>query len=218
MEDAIAAAAWITNTYEALTSLDTPATAFEKQIAEINRQFNLATEQARNYGLATESIAAVQARAVEQARLERQITTQGGLLSRSRILGDFLAQAEVTSGSPQSQFEAARRQFDEAVSVARVAGNGADLSRVVQAAGTLRGANASFNGAGAAGASFESGIVAALRGLGATLDLPSFAQDFDASLTRNTNRVEDAIATLTAVAQAQRDELLNIRLAVATSR
>jgi hypothetical protein len=222
LDEALGVAQWVRQVYDSLATVKAPTTPWAEQIEALNKTFGEAIAKAREYGLATEALAANQAKAIAEIDRARAIdeaqranATLADLNRQSRILGDFLADRLTSTGSAQSQFAAAQGQFDAALATARSAGPGqADVSRVVSAANTLLTANADFYAAGPQAAAIETMVRSSLASLGAALDLPGFTDDLTGAIERAASRQVDVLQQLLAANQAMREESRALRLVI----
>ncbi|NKE47037.1 tape measure protein [Roseomonas frigidaquae] len=76
VDAAVASAEFVTGTYEAMLRLREPVSAFDAAVQQITGTFGPAIEQARNYGLATAELEAIQAEQVAKVIADRNAAYQ----------------------------------------------------------------------------------------------------------------------------------------------
>ncbi|MBU8543999.1 MULTISPECIES: hypothetical protein [Roseomonadaceae] len=196
---------------ESLTAA--PVSALTAELRQIGVVFDAARASAAEYGLAQDELNRRQQEAVTLAETRSEAGLLGGLTQRSRILGGFLETRARSTGSAQSQFAAARSQFDNALAAAGAAGTeSADLSGLVRSAEALLTANSAFNGGGAQAAAVEAQVRGAIIAVGGQLDLPGFTDDLTGAIYRAGERQVNELQLLRNEVTAMREELRGIRL------
>ncbi|HEX8374759.1 MAG TPA: hypothetical protein VF606_06230, partial [Geminicoccaceae bacterium] len=129
--------------------------------------------------------------------------------NQAGILQSFLDQQGSGAGvSPQAAFLSAQDTYGRALETARRGTAGtADLGAVTGAAESLLSASSAFYGDGAEGVMVRSGVLAQVRGLGASLDLPGFSERWEGAAARLIASQGSAAAAM----QALRDEVAGLR-------
>ncbi|MBU8544328.1 MULTISPECIES: hypothetical protein [Roseomonadaceae] len=196
---------------ESLTAA--PVSALTAELRQIGVVFDAARASAAEYGLAQDELNRRQQEAVTLAETRSEAGLLGGLTQRSRILGGFLETRARSTGSAQSQFTAARSQFDNALAAAGAAGTeSADLSGLVRSAEALLTANSAFNGGGAQAAAVEARVRGAIIAVGGQLDLPGFTDDLTGAIYRAGERQVNELQQIRSGLDALREEVRSIRL------
>jgi hypothetical protein len=156
-----------------------------------------------------------QATAAEQERQQTALNAelQGlqALQSQAGILAGFL-DSQALSGpgvSPEQAFLEAQRQYDDALSAAR---NGGDLSAYTSAANTLISTSSDYYGVSPQMTALRDMVLSTTRGLGTSLDLPGFSDNFAAGLERVMTPNTDAVTALTQEVTDLREELRSMRV------
>lgn len=113
-ETILAIADWLGGVYKPLTQLEEPMTDFERALRDLNKTYDNAIIQARQYGLSEDALVAGRARAINQLRQERLDSVAPNATNIITSLADYAADLRTRSdntGNPMSRFEAAELQF-----------------------------------------------------------------------------------------------------------
>ena len=190
-----------------------------RDLASALRQFSFSSgDPILGKALNERSFASLEELATALQAPQRYAAVFANQVSRGRVLGGFLDQVSLSTGSAQSQFGAAQAQFEAAITAARVAGpDAADLSRVTQSGATLLQANSAYYGSGAQAAAIERMVKSTVISLGGELDLPGFADDLSGAIDRASDRAQNAAQQQQVTLEALREEVRGLRLVIERS-
>lgn len=190
--NAIDAATWVSQVYDALTKINEPADAYAEQLKTINKTYDDAIAKTRELGLSEQALNDGRARAIadlEKARREQAAPAAAGMVGGLADFVSGLRFSDVSPLSPRAMFSAANDNFSALLARAQGGDFGA-MSGLRGAAETLLAQGRAVEGSGAGFTALFDRVTQALGGIGALSP-----DDLTASVYRETQREQTEILT-----------------------